>query len=180
MKLLLNPFERIAGAPALALGLAFVLASSFFAALNGIHFDGLFDVHAGGRTGFIVPFAESFFNLILLNVLAIVLCAIFSSSRFRIIDIVGTVTLSRAPLVLASLMGFTEALDQANPPKIILLIVGLAVLCIVVWSVILLFHALRVSANLKGGRIWYVFLLLVVVGEIVSKLLINKLYLVVL
>lgn len=179
IQFLVNPFVKIAGYKALALGLLLLFISSFLASFNGIHFDGVLDVHLGGVTGWIVPLLENLYNLIILYLFALILCKIFSSSHFRIIDILGTIALSRGPLVLASSVGFLD-INTNDPYDIMNIIIGFVMLFFVVWTLILLFHSLRISANLKGIQLWTVFLITVIGGEIISKLLINQFYLLIL
>jgi len=180
LKLIFNPFEKIAGYTALVVGLAIILLTSFLAALNGIHFDGVLSVQLGAYTGFHVPFAESLINYTFLCLTGYIVCRIFSKSNFRIIDLSGTIAFSRYPLLIATAMGFIPGIDRQNPYNMINFLVGFAVIFCVVWSQILLYNSLHISANLKGNKKWIAYIILITFTAVISSLFYNKIYLLIL
>ena len=59
---LFNPFVRIAGGQALAVGLAVIFASALAASAGGVHFDGLLDFHLGSSVPLQVAVMEGLVN----------------------------------------------------------------------------------------------------------------------
>src|SRR5659263_219323 len=121
--LLMNPFTRIAGWQAFGLGLLFILLMGFIGADSGIVFDGVFDMHM-----FEITVQQSFLYLaidIICLVLVMWITGLIVSKNFRFIDILGTMTLAKAPFLLLAIMGyFTTAPDMneiMKDPYVILL-----------------------------------------------------------
>lgn len=60
---LFNPFVRIAGGQALAVGLAVIVVSALAASAGGVRFDGLRDFHLGSGVSFRVAVIEGLARL---------------------------------------------------------------------------------------------------------------------
>ncbi|HET9569818.1 MAG TPA: hypothetical protein VFP20_00190 [Bacteroidales bacterium] len=178
--LLINPFVRIAGWQAFGLGLVFVLLMGFIGASNGIAFDGVFDMHL-----FETTVQQSFAYLAIdlgSLVLTMWIIGLIVSKNVRFIDILGTMTLARAPFLLLALMGyFTTAPNMSeimkNPYVILqstsfLMMIVLTV-PIMVWCITLMYKALKVSCDLKGSTLTASFIIGLFVSEIIAKILIH-------
>jgi len=167
LSLLFNPFERIAGSKALIVGLIFFIISTALAHLGGVVFNGILSIQ-------LIPinltqaFIVHGLSLLLLILVMYVTGLIFSPSSIRFIDVVGTMTLSRAPLVLVGamvslpivngswrkfvssiLMGETPSDPLVVPIFICSMIVTL--ICII-WFIVLAYNAFSVSCNIKGMK----------------------------
>jgi hypothetical protein len=103
------------------------------------------------------------------------------SKGFRFVDILGTMTLAKAPLLILAIAGlFTTVPDLSQllkNPDVIFQSVSFLVLIILsipvmIWSVVLMYHALKVSCGVTGNKLTIVFIIALIVSEIVSKVLI--------
>ena len=185
--LLINPFTRIAGWKAFFVGLFFVLLMGIIGTYSGIIFDGALDMHFANN----LTFAKSFTALIV-SIFSIVgvmsLVALVVSKDFRFIDILGTMTLAKASLFLLSFGGFLvvaptvhEVLALMTNPDAFQLPVRFIVVTIlsipfIVWNVVLMYNALKVSCNLKGSTLAISFIIGIILSEILSKVLLYILF----
>ncbi len=114
----------------------------------------------------------------------------FSHSRIRAIDVLGTVLFAELPLLGMTLIYLTPPMQMmanmdmsmspqellAQPfilPAVILSLLGIPFLLLtLVW----LFNALKVSCNLKGWHLWAVVLVGILGGDVLCRMLISHLY----
>lgn len=175
---LINPFKRVAGAKALLGGCCIMLAGALIAWPAATHFDGALDIHFGkaGMPGWIY-FAEPFIAWACTVAAFFLLSLIAAGRRFRLIDLAGTLALSRAPMLLAAPLGFA-APDNVDPvnPGIGVLLSAIPLILITIWFLILAYHAFRVSVNPRPGRAGWIFTIAVILAEILSKLAFYTLY----
>jgi hypothetical protein len=109
----------------------------------------------------------------------------------RVIDILGTTAFSLLPLVPMNLVlllpGMKKLLAAVTPPLEIERVMSitqtplfipmtLALLAAIVLMLIWLFGAVKVSCNLKGWRLWTVYLVGILGGDILCRLAIGALY----
>jgi len=180
--LLMNPFTRIAGWQAFGLGIIFILLMGYIGARNGIAFDGVFDMHM-----FEITVQQSFLYLaidLVSLVLVMWITGLIVSKGFRFIDILGTMTLAKAPFLLLAIMGyFTTAPNMTEimkDPYIILQSLSFVIMMalsvpVMVWSIVLMFNALKISCGLKGSTLTVAFIIGLFVSEIIAKILIHSL-----
>lgn len=178
--LLWNPFTRVAGWQAFGIGIIIVLISAVLASYGNLAFDGAIDAHFGETvtiTQSLKFTAIALFSL----VLSMYVFGLLISKNFRFVDILGTMTLARAPyLILAvfsPLATFPSTEQMLKNPMIILnypsvLVIGLIAVPIVIWSITLMYNGLRVSTGAKGSKLTLGFIGGIIVAEIISKLLI--------
>ncbi|MCV9387739.1 hypothetical protein [Reichenbachiella ulvae] len=176
-KLLINPFERIAGVQALVIGFVSIGLAGTLAGHNGAHFPDLIKTLYTVSNGPFVPVAEIGAAAIALFLLSSVMAFIFKAN-FRIIDLLGTVSLSRAPYVLLALGGYLGATGM--PYELWQAIVLPLIIICLAWSMILLYHAIRISANLKGKHLWITFAVTTISTELLMLLFMKKIYLIIL
>ncbi len=166
-----NPFERIAGWPALGLGLAAMALTAWLGKVNGLWFDGVLDVHIGAREQ---SWTEAF-SMQGVAWLSMVLCVglaglIFGKSRFRLIDVAGTLAFSRLPMLLLALLAFLPIVPAGlkDIPRVVIFVL----LCIgaTVWMVIWMYRGYSVSCRVSGDRGIASFAGALLVGETISKL----------
>lgn len=182
ISLLFNPFTRIAGWQAFGLGLVFVLLMGFFGARNGVAFDGVFDMHLFEHT------LQQAFTFLAIDLVSLVLVmwitGLVASKNFRFIDILGTMTLAKAPFLILALFGaFVATPDMRNimnDPYVILesttfVIMIILSMPVMIWSIILMYNALKVSCDLKGRNLTTAFIIGLFVSEIIAKILIHML-----
>ncbi len=175
---LLHPFRRIAGFEALWLGLGLMLLSGFIAWPAHTHFDGAVDIHIGDRAAPLwIHLAEPFLAWGCTLIVFLLVSRLGAGSRFRAIDLAGTLALSRAPLLLVSPIGFFLAgpADPLHPgPAVLLTIIPLLVASI--WSVVLMYQAFKISVNPKQQRSALLFVLAIILAEAASKSLFFLIY----
>ena len=180
--LIFNPFKRIAGWDAFGVGLVIVVLTTFTGNFAGIYFDGVIDMH----------FAENFDSLkswlmIPINIISISvimwLAGITVSKNFRFIDILGTMTLSRAPFLLIALASFFVKVPDLSgimqDPFVIFdsisfIIILIFTFPIIIWSVTLLYNAYKISTGASGQKLSISFIFGLIIAEIISKIIIYQ------
>ena len=188
---LFNPFYYVAGAKALVIGLLALLPTGILGFLGGSRFDGILDFHLGlpplSIWGHV---AENILSWALLSMLLFIAGKIVSKSRPRLIDVFGTQALARFPYLLVSLVAlmpganhFTRALleghaswNQFSADMAAFLFIVCFGLVMLVWMVLLMYRAFAVSCNVSGAVGVTVFVVTLVAGEIISKILIYHLF----
>lgn len=190
LKYLLNPFEKIAGLPALFAGLVALIVSVVAALPIDFHYHGLLHFGAAPNNAWWVFPAERLLVWLFPSLLFYVAGRFLSKSNIRLVDVFGTVAFAQIPLTLFVFYNYLppmRLLNTINLNQSIQEIVetpglitasayaALGIIFIVV-CLIWMFHALRVSCNLKGGRLWFAYLLGVFGGDILCRTLINLMY----
>ena len=181
---LFNPFVRIGGEQALAIGLSVIVVSGLVAAAGGVHFDGLLDFHPGYRVSFWVPVVEGLVNWSVISVLLVLVSLLVAPRTVRLVDIAGTQALARWPLLLAALACVPAPVREANDelvaaavegrmvaPQTATLVAGLLAVACAIWMVWLMWKAFAVSCNQRGGRAVAIFVAAVIAGEVATKFL---------
>jgi hypothetical protein len=193
-QLLFNPFIRIAGVEALAFGTVFILLTSAIASIAPAHFDGVLDFHVG-RAGAVPTwffFLEGLIDWFSLTVLLLVVGKLFSSSKVRSIDVMGTQALARAPYILAALVALMPGFGRYSQYLLwqathmgtyvlplafdgtVFVIGSIVALVALVWSIVLMYRAFSTSCNMKGWSARIIFIIALIAAEILSKVLIIK------
>ena len=180
--LIFNPFKRIAGWEAFGIGLVIAVLTTFTGNFAGIYFDGVIDMH----------FAENFDSLkswlmIPVNIISISvimwLAGITVSKNFRFIDILGTMTLSRAPFLLIALASFFVKVPDLSgimqDPFVIFdsisfIIILILTFPIIIWSVTLMYNAYKISTGASGQKLSISFIFGLIIAEIISKIIIYQ------
>ena len=185
--LLFNPFYYLAGAKALALGLAAILLAGFVGALSLTHFDGVLDTHVGGRAPLWFFLSEGIIDWLCMAALLLVAGAIISKTTFRVIDVLGTQALARWPSPLLGLIsvspGFhrfasyliqhlskaeTETSFQFTDAAMFFAVL-IATALLTAWVVVLMYQAFSVACNVRGGKAIGAFIGALFLAEVISK-----------
>jgi hypothetical protein len=199
---LYNPFNYIAGYQAFFIGLAIIIIASFLGTYSGIHFPGVMDIKIGYEGSFLMHLSVSLIAYASLVIVLYVFALILSGTKVRLIDMAGTLAIARFPALIASVMGFIsvfnkvmdfilfkmfgkienvaslELLQVKDPGHvatwefIVAAIIGLSMILIVVWMVAMMFHAYRVSSNLKGAKLIISFIGGLLIAQITSNIFI--------
>ena len=184
---LFNPFVRIGGEQALAIGLSVIVVSGLVAAAGGVHFDGLLDFHPGYSVSFWVPVVEGLVNWSAISLLLVLVSLLVAPRTVRLVDIVGTqarhgyrycsppwracrrpVREGNVELVAAAVEG------RMVTPTAASLVAGLLVGACAIWMVWLMWKAFAVSCNQRGARAVAIFVAAVVAGELATKFLLIR------
>lgn len=187
--LLYNPFVRIAGGKALAWGLAGIVVSIAIAWPLGLHYHGLLHYGGASNDAWWCYAAEHLIIWLIPAFLFYLGGALFSSSHIRLIDVLGTVAFAQLPFVVMNLFFLPVAAQYmlhippvittewlTNPMLIKAVLWSIPSLVFVVWVMILMFSALKVSCNLKGARLGWTYAIAVIGGDILCRYLIGLMY----
>ncbi|MBN1184128.1 MAG: hypothetical protein JXB49_17680 [Bacteroidales bacterium] len=163
-KILFNPFEYIAGTKALIIGILILLASSV------LDFYSERTLPMGMSVNLTKYLSINLGSFVIFSVLLFIVGLIFSTSKVRFIDVIGTQALARYPGIIASLISFIPAynrflthtyskimqkacvIDLSTFEIVSSLILYLCTLLMGIWTMILMFNAFKVATNLKGER----------------------------
>ncbi len=189
MKMIFNPFTRIAGGKALACGGLFILAGATLCYLAGnvqdtyLHF-------TTAKTAFITTLLRQVAMWFLGATLAYVAGVVLSKSRVRPIDVLGTTAFAQVALLpmlalqlipsLGSRLHTTAvqmaestaagAVPQPDPATIVAIIIyGTVSIVMLIWFFVLSYNAFSVSCNVRGIRAAAVYFLTVVAATIISQ-----------
>lgn len=185
-KWLFNPFVYIAGAKALVIGLACMLATGVISFYSHVHFDGVVDIHPGRVSTLQVHLLEQLIIWAVPVVIFYLAGVIFSHSSIRIIDIAGTIAMSRWVMIFIAIIGFAmhvpsvmpKTLDDMRtlltPSFIFFTVINLLA---VIWMITLLYNAFVTSCNIKGGKATGIFIVSLLISEIIASLIIHPLLL---
>jgi len=193
MKILLfKPFEKYSEKTLLLVGILFTLLGSFFGYVFNTRFDGVIDVHIVTNS---LPYQALLDNLV--NIFCLVLFLYISSKyinkKTRLIDIINTALVARAPFYLMPFFNINGVIQKAsddviqfaNPELIsqisssnlcILIVFGIIAILFLVWYISLLFNGIKVASNAKGKTPIILFIISLLLAEILSKFLIFQLY----
>lgn len=170
-KWLINPFERIAGWQALIIGMVVMALTAVIGKLNHVTFDGALDVHANTGTtfSFSAAFAMQAIALLSLSIIMWITGIIFSKSKVRIIDVAGTISLARTPMLILAIICFLPVVPNSlfDFPRLIIFVI--IIIPLYIWMIALMYNAYSVSCHLSGSRAVISFIGALVVAEIVSK-----------
>ncbi|MDR1171513.1 MAG: DUF3887 domain-containing protein [Bacteroidales bacterium] len=171
IKWVINPFERIAGWQALIIGATVMAITAVVGKINHISFDGALDVHLGVTYSFLEVFVMQAVDFLTLFSGMWLAGVIFSRSRIRIIDVAGTVSLARAPMLLLVMICFLPVIPDSmfDIPHLIIFI--LVTIPLYIWMIALMYHAYSVSCHLKSGRAVISFIGALLVAEVASKVI---------
>ncbi|HHU25097.1 MAG TPA: hypothetical protein GXZ56_00505 [Bacteroidales bacterium] len=184
--LLWNPFTRVAGWQAFWVGMVIVVASALLASYGNLLFDGAIDAHFHHYVGIAHSFVVTGISLLSV-VAAMYVAALIISRSVRFIDILGTMTLARAPfLLLAIISPFVSfpSMDLLiqdpltsfgypmlmyfvrHPMSLIFIIISLPV---IVWLIALMYNGFKVSTGAKGKKLVVAFIVALLIAEVLSK-----------
>ena len=173
VRLLLNPFERVGGGLAAAIGLGVSLAS-IVVARSGVRFDGVLDLHIPHHgVATYVAFADQIVSWPLAAIVFYAYARLFSR-HLRLLDFVGMTGFARLPLLIAAvplreIIPRFDLHDPMHPPPGFIL-VSLASLVFVVLNVALLYQGFKNASGLAGAKLFGGFIAVLIGAEIVSKL----------
>ncbi|MCS3331152.1 YIP1 family protein [Bacteroides thetaiotaomicron] len=190
VKLIVNPFIRIAGGQALIWGFLGLIVSTLLCWISGYHYHGLLHFGPAPNPAWWCYLAEHLIVWLIPALLFYLGGLFLSHSRIRVIDVLGTVLFAQLPLLgmnLISLLPAMRMMSQMNmnmspeemlaqPYFILAMILTLLGLPFLILTLIWMFNALKVSCNLKQWKLWTVALIGIIGGDVLCRLLIAWLY----
>ncbi|MCK5823540.1 MAG: hypothetical protein KAG95_06025 [Bacteroidales bacterium] len=193
-KAIFNPFTYIAGYKSLVIGLLIILLSSWLCYLTNTHFDGVINVHYGRASAYYVFLLEALIDLLSISLVLYIISIIFSKSSIRFIDLIGTQAFARIPLILTPLIGFSptitnvpkyfiwkflnlgDEINITNSDITLFVIFTLITIAVIIWTIVLMYNAFRVSSNLKGSKSVWLFILGIIISAIISQVVIYLIF----
>ena len=194
---LFRPFERIAGALALGLGLLLLLVTAWLASRAGLITDGVLDLHFAPQAGLVDLIVQALINWLSLSLMLLAAAWWLSRRRFRLLDLFATQALARWPMLIGVAYlsipavsveineGTARLLDAMpeDPGQVMapaglmldamwLMLVSLPVLAMMAWMIWLMYHAYALVSDLKGQTAVFSFVGALVLAEIISRALI--------
>jgi len=194
---LFRPFERIAGAQALGLGLLLLLATAWLASRAGLITDGVLDLHFAPQAGLVDLILQALINWLTLSLMLLAGAWWLSRRRFRLLDLFATQALARWPLLMGvaylSIPAVSVEINEGTarllaampdqPGQVMapaglmldamwLMLLSLPLLAMMAWMIWLMYHAYALVSDLKGQTAVFSFIGALVLAEIVSKALI--------
>ena len=190
VKLIVNPFIRIAGGQALTRGFLGLIVSTLLCWISGYHYHGLLHFGPAPNPAWWCYLAEHLIVWLIPALLFYLGGLFLSHSRIRVIDVLGTVLFAQLPLLgmnLISLLPAMRMMSQMNmnmspeemlaqPYFVLAMILTLLGLPFLILTLIWMFNALKVSCNLKQWKLWTVALIGIIGGDVLCRLLIAWLY----
>ena len=190
VKLIVNPFIRIAGGQALIWGFLGLIVSTLLCWISGYHYHGLLHFGPAPNPAWWCYLAEHLIVWLIPALLFYLGGLFLSHSRIRVIDVLGTVLFAQLPLFgmnLISLLPAMRMMSQMNmnmspeemlaqPYFILAMILTLLGLPFLILTLIWMFNALKVSSNLKQWKLWTVALIGIIGGDVLCRFLIGWLY----
>lgn len=184
MKKLINPFVYLAGGRSLLIGLAGICISALLAWLSNTHFDGLFDIHYSSERAYHIHLFAGLFHWLVLSFTLGIAAVLLSRTRFRWLDLLGTLSMARLPFIITVIIPFIieptdisdyflkgEALDAGQ-------IIGMGIsflisLLAIVWALTWTYQAYTLVANLSGSKAVISFILAMIAAAILDKVLMS-------
>lgn len=191
-KILLNPFEKYSEKTLLLFGVALTLLGSFIGYLTKARFDGVFDMHLVENIAVFEPFLDNLLNIATL-VLLFFLLGKSINGKTRWVDILSVSIISRIPFYVLPLFNIDGLLnkstqkllsgidfqDLSQPPVVelpdllvILMFAVISILCLI-WFVALFWNGFKIATNAKGTKNVILFIVLLLLSEVLSKVLIS-------
>lgn len=183
---LFHPFKRIAGIESFVIGLIIAAISAVFGSYSGVLFDGIIDVHFEKELTMNKSLICTGINIVTL-VLVMHLAGLIVAKGFRFVDMLGTMTLSRAPFLLLAISGFIASPPDVQEifryPFVILeskgfIIMMLLTIPVIFWVIVLMYRAFIITTGVKNTKSLVAFIIAFFVAELISKLIILYIYIV--
>ncbi len=185
-----NPFIWIAGGTAFWTGLSGICLNAVLCWLTGLHFQGLLHLGPAPADTFGVFFAEHLIIWLVPALLFYLSGILFSRSKIRVVDVGGTTAFAQLPLLGIGIFGFFPSVQGlmhiqpsditpewiTRPETLTGIILILIATLFLIWTLIWMFKALKISCNLKGARLGITYTLSVILGDIAAVYLIHLFY----
>ena len=116
VKLIVNPFIRIAGGQALIWGFLGLIVSTLLCWISGYHYHGLLHFGPAPNPAWWCYLAEHLIVWLIPALLFYLGGLFLSHSRIRVIDVLGTVLFAQLPLLGMNLISLLPAMDGRHRP----------------------------------------------------------------
>jgi hypothetical protein len=166
----IHPFRYIGGWWSVLWGVLILIATAFISRYSSVHFPDAISVKVAASLSFWGLLLQAFINWTVITTVFYVSGLLFSSTRIRFIDVLGTQGMARLPYLLVSFTGFSNSLKlfgeyliqmqlkTGEPIEVSTMVVTLAILILIlqilltIWMVAWMYQAFSTAVNLKGGK----------------------------
>jgi len=184
-----NPFTRIAGTKAFLAGFTGIILGGILCYLSKTHFDGVIDVHFGNTGTIFLYLAEGLIDVSCALLFFSFAGLIISGTRFRFIDILGTISFARLPLIIVPILALVlphekvidyflytffnqgEAVSITTWDIAGFIILSLVMMFVTIWSIALMYNAFRICTNTKVAKTVIAFVIALILAEVLSKII---------
>lgn len=167
---LFNPFIYLAGWTSLSIGLIILFITAILCYYSNTHLDGVIGVGPGVPASLFTHILESLIAWLSLSLTLYIFGKIMSKTSFRLIDLLGTQALARAPLLIAVLANFPEVnrrvtkyllwkylqvgdeITATQVDIVLYVLVIIVMILVLIWTITLMYNAFKVCCNLKGAK----------------------------
>ena len=187
LKLLYNPFQRVAGLTALLWGVSGLAVSTLLSYWSGWHYHGLLHFGPAPNPALWCFAAEHAVVWLILAIIFYLGGLLLSKSKIRAVDLFGTTAFALLPMIGLNLIyALPPAKSMLDPamaacsvqplaqsgakPGLWLIFLGIPFLA---WALAWLYFALKVSCNLKGFRLISLYCIGIFGGDIICRLIIK-------
>lgn len=193
LTLLWNPFVKIAGWQALLWGMVGILIATVISYYSDYHYHGLLHFGPAPNDTFLCFVVEHMVVWIVPTLIFLIGGLLLSKSRIRIIDVFGTVAFAQLPFIIMNLVALlppmrrlmemdmnlpiNEMIELTKQPTFLLGIwISLLSFVFLVWVLVWMFNALKVSCNLKGYRLGILYCIGVFGGDALCRIIMGQFY----
>jgi hypothetical protein len=191
-KFLFNPFSYFSKKQTLIIGLIIIFIAGIINYFTSTHFDGIFDIHTGRPSPFIVFLLEGYINLIIITGSLLILGKLFTKQNVNILNFLGQQALARWPLLIASIITISKPYQNFISVKSVQeikefgifsfnslnnTIVSLSLIfifVIILWMIILMYKSFKQTFKVQGIKGAFLFISGSIIAEIISKLIILR------
>lgn len=188
---MINPFNKVAGSKALIIGLLIFITTIILAQIQHVIFIGVISIKLMNQP-LLNALLFALIGLLIFSVLLYIVGRLLSKSSIRIIDIVGTLSLAKTPLLFIALIcsipvvmhGTIEVTSSLLPSANLVIpytrnyiyfgIFIVIILLSIIWMLILSYNAFSVSCNTRGAKAVSGFIAAVILTEIISYIIVSQ------
>ncbi len=178
---LFNPFHYLAGGPALAWGLACIVLTAALGGAFDYRYTGTLSFQLSTPTPIWLAITQGLTAWIVPGALLYLAGHGLSRSRVRLIDVLGTQALARAPGLLVAFIVISPPFRDLTTSLIAqgashftvgqltaLTAIGTVMVLLLIWIVLLMYRAFSVSCNVTGGWAITVFVVAIALSEVAT------------
>ena len=182
-----NPSIYIAGWTSMALGWAIMIATAVTGYFSNTHLDGVIGAGFGLPAPLWLYLVEAAVAWLSLCLTLFIAARIVSKTSFRLVDLMGTQALARAPMFIVPFLGFPEAgrkvtryllyrtlgLGEETTATyadiVLFILITIIMILVVIWMIVLMYNSYKVSCNLKGTKAGVSFTLALILAQAIAS-----------
>lgn len=190
--LLFNPFNSLSKNQTLIIGMVIIFLAGLINSFTNTHFDGIFDIHSGKDSAFIVFILEGYINLVIITGILYLVGKVFIKTDANILSLFGQQALARWPLLISSIITISgpyqrfcnntsrqqlETFGIFNFNSFDEIIVSLSLilmLIVTIWVIVLMYKSFSKLYKVQDTKGIFLFIFGSLIAEVLSKLLILR------